>query len=269
MEQTMITHAFPFIRRSTSHRWLAVAAIAAMMPSASLVIAVPLPAQPAGGPEKLKLVDGGTLTISEANSPTSVDISKDGQFVYMASFGSGTVDVFKRDAANGTLTRVQALAASEKLPLKGAVHIHLSPNNDYAAVSCFYDSSLVLFARDGKTGELSMLDALDRDSKLDGVPLFKLTSDAAWSPDGKFLCVGERDLNQIVAVQVADKKLKVVQAFAGTDDCFANVRGLWVSPDGKTLFAASPPAGCGRARGDGSGRRRDAEHSRDTQIRAR
>jgi len=90
----------------------------------------------------------------------------------MASFGSGTVDVFKRDAASGKLTRVQGLAASEKIPLKGAVHIHLSPNNDFAVASCFYDSSLVLFARDGKTGELSMLDALDRDSKFDGKPLY-------------------------------------------------------------------------------------------------
>ena len=242
--EAIMNETSQFVRRFRLRNWLIAGVLtAAVFPGAALVVSAPLPAKLPAEPEKLKLVADGTVTLDDINAPTSLDVSDDGQFVYMASFASGTLSVFKRDAATGKLALVQSLTSTDDEPLKGAVHIHLSPNNQFAAVSCLHDKSFILYGRDAKTGKLSMLDVLRGETQFDGKPVLSWTSDAAWSRDGKFLYVGDSQTNHIVVLQLANKKLKVAQVFEGRDECFANIRGLWAHPDGVTVFAASPSVG--------------------------
>ncbi len=258
-----IMNATPQVyRRFRLRHWIVAALLAAaVLPGAALVVSTQAQSQPATAEkpvaaapaERLKLAPDTTITLNGIDSPTSVDISNDGKFVYMASWTSGTVNVFARDASTGKLTLVQTLTKTDKEPLDGAVHIHLSPNGEYAAVNCLNDASVVLYRRDSKGGELAVLDVVrGEQTKFEDKTVLRWPSDAAWSPDGKFLYVAdahapgagnEQQTGHVVALQLAGKKLKVAQVFEGRDNCFANVRGLAIHPDGVTVFAASSSAG--------------------------
>jgi beta-lactamase regulating signal transducer with metallopeptidase domain/6-phosphogluconolactonase (cycloisomerase 2 family) len=259
IEQIM-TEPSPQYRRTPMRHWLIAGLFAAaILPGAGFII--PTQAQQPLGikvtanvtPEKLDYVADSLVALEEIDSPTSVDVSTDGKFVYMASWSSGTLNVFERDAKTGKLKLSQTISHSDESPLNGAVHIHLSPNNQYAAVSCLHAKSFLLYARDAKTGHLSLLDAIRGDSvKINDQPVLEFPSDATWSPDGKFLYIADghgigaaegESGGHLLVVQVENKKLKVIDKVDGKDNCFANARGVIFHPDGVTLFVVSSSAG--------------------------
>jgi 6-phosphogluconolactonase (cycloisomerase 2 family) len=166
----------------------------------------------------------------------TLTLSPDGKFVYVPAFQASAVNVFRRDAATGALEQVQGFADPEQLG--GVVALRLSADGKLAVASAFSAKSIALFSRDEASGELS-LEAVRRHEPA-GALKMEWPIDAAFSIDGKFVYAVDDRAATVLVFQVGDdKRLNLVQTFAGEDRCFDGARGVAAHPDGKTIYVNS------------------------------
>ena len=87
---------------------------------------------------------------------TSVEVSRDGKFLYAAAWRAEAISVFQRDLATGELTEVQELTDADNLA--GVTAVRLSPDGRYAAAAAFGSQCVELYRRDPLNGKLTKLD---------------------------------------------------------------------------------------------------------------
>jgi 6-phosphogluconolactonase (cycloisomerase 2 family) len=199
-----------------------------------------------------------------------VEISKDGKYVYVASFNSSTVTTFSRDPNTGVLTQLpgtqgcvgdtgDGMTCAHGNGLAGAVSLALSPDgNQLYAVS--RSNSLAIFSRNASTGVLTqpagtagcIADPGDGITCAQAHALGGPRS-VTVSPDGKTVYVGARD-GSAVAVFSRDLTTGALTQLAGLAGCVSNdgtgglcaqgvglvgARGVKVSPDNQNVYVAS------------------------------
>lgn len=189
----------------------------------------------------------GKTTADGLDMVTSVEISDDGRFLYAAAWQAATITVFERNANTGELTLVQELTDRDNL--YGSAAIRLSPGGRLAAATAFRSQSVVLFQRDAETGKLTKLDVAK--NNVDGVTGLAWAIDVSFSPDSKFVyAIDSRGPSTAFGVRAgsvtafritSDNELEFIEA--GQDSDFADIRGVVMMPDGKTMAVVSSNAG--------------------------
>lgn len=186
------------------------------------------------------------VTDDALSKVTSVEISKDGKFLYASAWDAATITVFRRDADSGALTEVQKVVDAENL--SGSTALRLSEDGKMAAASAFRSQTAVLYRRDADTGKLNRVDVAK--NGLNGVAGLRWAIDVAFSPDSKFLYVVDShgtannlgvSVGSVTAFKIEDDKLVFVEA--GQDSAFANIRGVAIRPDGETMVVTASSAG--------------------------
>lgn len=99
---------------------------------------------------------------------SDVEVSPDGQNVYVPSYGSSSVAVFRRDFATGALTQLDGpdgcvaddgdgVTCGDAEGLFGASGVAVSPDGRHVYVASAVSASVTTFARDPFTGALTQL----------------------------------------------------------------------------------------------------------------
>lgn len=88
----------------------------------------------------------------KGNSAAHIQISNDGNYVYMSNRGHDSIGVLKI-LPSGQLEVIQTMDTHGKHPR----HFTLSPNDEFLIVANRDDNSICSFARDAKTGKLSFV----------------------------------------------------------------------------------------------------------------
>jgi 6-phosphogluconolactonase (cycloisomerase 2 family) len=203
----------------------------------------------------------------------SIAVSPDGHHVYVASFLSDAVAVFKRDRIPGILTQLAGTdgcvsatgtggICAEGVALDGPISIAVSPDGVNVYVASHGSGAVVVFARNRKTGALTQLDGTAgcvSDSGTaggctDGVALAGALA-VTVSADGRNVYVTS-DGSNAVAVFARHKKTGALTQLAGTAACvsdgagglggacaagrgLAEARSVAVSADGRHVYVAS------------------------------
>ena len=126
------------------------------------------------------LTSAGTPTSTGAY-PASVSVSPNGQFVYVANRGDGTVSAFSINSGSGTLNAVGSPTPTGSGLNSNPYSITVSPNGQFAYVANFGDGTVSTFSINPGTGVLSIV----------GLPISSGYSPVsiAISPNGQFAYV--------------------------------------------------------------------------------
>ncbi len=175
----------------------------------------------------------------------SLALSPDGLHVYATGSLDYAVAVFDRDPTDGSLTFKQALHEGDPGldGLEGAFGVAVSPDGGNVYVTGEIDDTLVVFARDQATGELTFVER-EKDGfgglelgVLDGVTALAVT------PDGRHVIVAGPVHDKLIVFArdpdtgAVDYASEVQDGLGGVDGLDA-VQGLTVSPSGQFVYAA-------------------------------
>ncbi|MFK5971125.1 MAG: beta-propeller fold lactonase family protein [Candidatus Marithrix sp.] len=152
------------------------------------------------------IVNGVTIndaTITGLGNASSLSLSPDEKFLYVASFKDNAVAVFQRNSTNGTLNYVTAYTndMDEIDGLAGALAVIAL--TDYVYVAGAIDDAIVIFQRDIATGKLTYQEAIRfADSqRLDGINNIIVAEDGSYlfttSANGNKLSVFKREESQL------------------------------------------------------------------------
>lgn len=168
-----------------------------------------------------------------------LELSPDGNYLYATSWISGSINVFRRDPATGSLEHVQSLVDPA---IGGIVCLRISPDGKRAVAVGFRAKQVTLLTRDPDKGTLTIAHSAGPD--LAPGASFVWPIHVAMSPDGKFVyAVDDRAGSLVVLEATADNRLNFVQFSQGRDGCFERARSLALTPDGKTVLVGGMRAG--------------------------
>jgi DNA-binding beta-propeller fold protein YncE len=177
-------------------------------------------------------------------SPEDLAISPDGRFVYVASYGSHAIAIFRRNRRTGVLTQLPrrrgcvrhlrrnypGRTCTRGRALGGPAALAMSPDGrNLYAVSAGSDA-LSAFARDGRTGRLRQLAAgagcFSQRPGSDCSPTRAMNepTSVAVSPDGDRVYVAARRFPSAVAIFARAPSGALVQP-AGTAGCVSHFGG--------------------------------------------
>jgi 6-phosphogluconolactonase (cycloisomerase 2 family) len=177
-----------------------------------------------------------TESRAELYGAVSAAVCADGQFLYVPSYRSHMVHVFRCNRDSGSLELVQSLADPEQM--QGAICLRLSRDGKLAVSSHIFSKTVVLKTRDPQTGRLTVVDVVRNDPAA-GVTL-QWPTDAAFSPDSKFVYViDDKDAAVVVLRVTSASKLQFVESFADPERCLAGARGIAMHPSGEAIFVVS------------------------------
>ena len=172
------------------------------------------------------------------DQPGDVALSPDGAHVYVAGFDDDALAVFSRDAVTGRLRFVAVMRdrVAGVRGLGGAVSVAVSADGTSVYVAGREDDSLVVFARDAKSGKLRFVESeRERD--------FGPTS-LAIAPDGRHVYASGFDASALAVYErdPATGRLRRTAIVRDADDpahALTNAASVAVSPDGRSVVAAS------------------------------
>jgi 6-phosphogluconolactonase (cycloisomerase 2 family) len=201
----------------------------------------------------------------------AVVVSPDGTNVYVASEVSGAVAIFTRNTISGALTQLAGStgcvsqtgtggACIDDRALGGAGGIAVSAEGDHVYVASMGSDAVAIFSRDPGTGALEQVagtagclsETGTSGTCLDGTALDRARS-VSISPDGSSVYVAG-EMSDAIAVFSRDATTGTLTQLGGTDGCVSDTgtggacadgtaldaaRAVSVSPDGKTVYAAS------------------------------
>jgi 6-phosphogluconolactonase (cycloisomerase 2 family) len=179
------------------------------------------------------------VQVDGLDGPTSVVLSADGAYLYVASRLDDAVGVFARDAGTGRLTFVEAVfdGVAGVDGLAGAYGLALSPDGGHLYVGSEDDGAVAVFSRDSGTGVLTFVEA-----ELDGVGGVTRLGGAhgvAVSPDGENVYVAA-SYDQAVVVFDRDPATGELSFIDFETDLFlAGAEFVLVSPDGANVYTSS------------------------------
>lgn len=137
-------------------------------------------------------VDGEGVVDGLSNA-VSVAISPDGNYAYVAGWGSDAIAYFSRNTTSGTLTYIDRIKDGEPPVdgLGGVWSVAISPDGKHLYAASGNDNAVAVFSRNIATGVLSYVERKkDGEGGLDG--LGKANS-VSVSPDGKHVYATGRD----------------------------------------------------------------------------
>jgi len=177
------------------------------------------------------------------NNASSVDISPDGNFIYVSSFDDDALTVFKRNA-DGSIVFVetQKNEVAGISGLKGTSEVIVSPDNLHVYATGKAENSLVCFSRDVITGQLTMEGKYqDNSSNIDGLEGAFLMD---FTPDGNYLYVVGQNENAIAVFSrnVVDGSLTFEQVIRNNQNGNNNMNfpvNVKVSPDSRHVVVTS------------------------------
>jgi 6-phosphogluconolactonase (cycloisomerase 2 family) len=177
-----------------------------------------------------------TETRPELNGAISAAVSGDGKFLYVPSYRTHTLNVFRCDSHKGSLELIQSIADRERM--QGAICLRLSPSGKLAVSSSIFSKTVVLTTRDPASGRLEVADVMRNDPGA-GITL-QWPTDAAFSPDSRFIYVIDDRDAAVVVLRVTDEpKLQFVESFTAVERCLAGARGIAMHPRGEAIFVVS------------------------------
>jgi 6-phosphogluconolactonase (cycloisomerase 2 family) len=181
-----------------------------------------------------RVVESGVL-----NGATSVGVSPDGNFVYVASYSDFAISVFARNHDTGALSfrSVVRDGVGGVDGIAGVVTLALSSDGFFLYAAGY--NAIAVFARDVLTGALTQIQAVfDGQGGVDG--LYGVRQ-IAFGPDEESLYASGYFDNAVVAFDrdPATGVLTFVRHRsyeAGVTPDLGNVNGIAVSPDGGTVY---------------------------------
>jgi 6-phosphogluconolactonase (cycloisomerase 2 family) len=209
----------------------------------------------------------GCMPIAAFNTPREFAISRDGRFLYVATFTTQGVAILARDPATGLLTQPPSPAScvregggqgcAKGFGLRGPTGVAISRDGASVYVTSFKGDGVVAFARDGQTGALTELGCLNQ-TGTDGCHAGRGLGGAygiAVAPDGRDVYVASRKSRALVRLR-RDPATGALAQPAGTQGCVADsqvaaaggcatgkglfgARGVDVSPDGRFVYAGA------------------------------
>jgi DNA-binding beta-propeller fold protein YncE len=193
---------------------------------------------PLGGP-----VQVFSTSAADLSQAYGLALSPDGAHLYLTGYGSDTLLVLARNAADGSLTSVEVHKQGQAGidGLNGVFRVTTSPDGRNVYTASFDGNAVTAFQREVLTGRLTYLATYkDGDADLDGLGY---SSAVAVTPDGaRVLTTGFND----DAVTVFDRNPQtglLVQTQVVTRDASTHlpaldgVRDVAISPDGSSVYA--------------------------------
>ena len=172
------------------------------------------------------------------DQPGDLALSPDGANLYVAGFDDDALAVFSRDAASGKLhfTAVLRDRVGGVRGLGGAVSVVVSADGASVYVAGREDDSLVVFARDPKTGKLRYVET-ERERGFGPTSL-------AIAPDGRHVYASGFDASALAVYErdAETGRLRRVAIVRDADDpahALTNAASVAVSPDGRSVVAAA------------------------------
>lgn len=180
----------------------------------------------------------GVSGLQQVNALTS---SSDGKFLYAASLGDNSLEVFARNTSDGKLSLVQVLSNNIDgiTGLAGASGLGLSPDNKFLYVTAYTDKTVNVFQRDTATGKLTFVETQRTSANLAGAFAVVAASNSVYvaSTDDNSISVFSRDPNtgKLSFVETQKDNVGAVKGLTGAS-------GLALSSDEKFLVAAGTKA---------------------------
>ncbi len=177
------------------------------------------------------------------NNASSVDVSPDGQFLYVSSFDEDAITVFERNTDGSIIfVETQKNEVEGISGLGGTYDVKVSPDNRHVYATGQEENSIVYFAKDESTGRLTLLGKYqDNLNNIDGIQGAYLMD---FTPDGNYLYVVGQDENAVAVFtrNVNDGSLSLVQVIRNNQNGNNNMNfpvKVKVSPDGRQVLVTS------------------------------
>lgn len=182
----------------------------------------------------------GEAGVDGLNGARSVDVSPDGNHVYVSAWADDSVATFSRNSTSGALTYIEVDkdGVNGVDGLDAASDVVVSPDNAHVYVSSYGDDSIVVFSRNASSGRLTYLQrVVDNTGYADGL---EGALQMAISPDGGYAYVATRNEGALAILRrdAGTGNLQYVHTVEDMHYADGPV-GVAVSPDGKNLYVAS------------------------------
>lgn len=174
------------------------------------------------------------------DNASAVDVSPDGQFLYVTSFDDGAISLFERNS-DGSIVFVEAVK-NELNDLSGlteAREVKVSPDNRHVYATGYADDALLYFEKDESTGKLTLAGKyINGENGIEGLNGAFVMD---FSPDGNFLYVIGREENAVAVFQrnVNDGSLELKQVVRDDQAGVQYINyptSVKVSPDGNHVM---------------------------------
>ena len=179
-------------------------------------------------------------------------LAADAGFVFAGDFGLGTevgaINVFRRDAATGQLTRIQTLSHAGPSVVDGLDRVRwlaLSPDGQSLYAASHGDNALGVYQRDAGTGMLVFVKALQHG--VDGVSGLVDPWGIQVSPDGAQVYVASHGSGLDGSLDVFSRnaqtgELAALDSIAQADVGFENPDDVALSPDATRVYVTAQGA---------------------------
>ncbi len=128
----------------------------------------------------------GVEGVTSLDGPRWIEISSDGNFLYITALDAASILTFSRDLTTGDLTQLDAY--TDAVGLQSARVVSLSPDEEYLFTNGYDGATVFLFKRDSLSGLLSLVDTYQDGFETDARG-FTNTRDIEFSPDGEFVYI--------------------------------------------------------------------------------
>lgn len=191
----------------------------------------------------VELLTNDPNSVKGLNSPQSLIVSPDGNYVYVAGTYDDALGVFKRDTTTGQLTFIEALedGLDGVEGLYGICSIAVSPDSKHVYTVGAYDNALTHFERDADTGHLNFTEFWQDDhNDVDGL---RGAHSITISSDGNNVYVASIYDNAVASFarnQVTGRLSFMAMLQDGVNDVdgLTGAYSVGLSTDGKYLFVA-------------------------------
>ena len=183
------------------------------------------------------LTSAGTPTSTGAY-PASVSVSPNGQFVYVANRGDGTVSAFSINSGSGTLNAVGSPTPTGSGLNSNPYSITVSPNGQFAYVANSGDGTVSVFSINPNTGALNTV----------GLPVFSGAGSSSYpysvaiSPNGQFAYVANLNDGTVstFSINPGTGALSVVGLpVSSGSHSFSEPNSVTVSPNGQFAYVTN------------------------------